>query len=153
MSLVEVARFAGLQEAQIVAARLRADGYPVLVQNEYWGGADFTMAIAMGGFRVWAPESEAEDAKALIATFRTTAPDLDPEEAEHPTAPQPLRNGLRTALALLVGVLLGWVWALLLVPASRLAGRPILRTAAVAVAILGLAYGLWAAIAMLPILI
>lgn len=145
MSLVEVARFAGLQEAQIAAGRLRAGGYPVLVQNEHWGGADFTMAIAMGGFRVWVPESEADDAKALIEALRTAPPKFElSDEAVREVEPHPVRGGLRAALALLLGVLMGWAWALLLIPARRLARRPVLRATAVTIALAGLAFGLWA---------
>lgn len=144
MSLVEVARFAGLQEAQIAAARLRSSGYPVLVQNEHWGGADFTMAIAMGGFRVWAPESEAEHAKALVAEWRGTRPEFEPgDEIDPPPSGPPLRSGLRIALAMVLGVLMGGVWALLLVPARRLRRRPALRAAAVATALVGLIYAVW----------
>ncbi len=81
MSLTEIARFADLAEAQIAASRLRAEGVPVLLQNEHWGASDYLMTIAMGGFRLWAPDSDADEARRLIEDLRGGAipPELDPE--------------------------------------------------------------------------
>ncbi|PXA81637.1 hypothetical protein DMC25_20645, partial [Caulobacter sp. D4A] len=70
MSLTEIARFADLAEAQIAASRLRAEGVPVLLQNEHWGASDYLMTIAMGGFRLWAPDSDADEARRLIEDLR-----------------------------------------------------------------------------------
>jgi len=115
MSLKEIARFADLAEAQIAASRLRAEGVQVLVQNEYWGGADFIMTIAMGGFRLWAPARQAAEAKALIGELRAAAsPPLEPEEdareevvAAGPRA-TPVAGLARTGLALLLTLVFGW---------------------------------------------
>jgi hypothetical protein len=81
MSLKEIARFADLAEAQIAASRLRSEGVQVLVQNEYWGGADYLMTIAMGGFRLWAPADQAAEAKTLIQALRHAVPSPEPEDA------------------------------------------------------------------------
>lgn len=151
MSLVEVARFAGLQEAQIAAARLRASGYPVLVQNEHWGGIDFTMSIAMGGFRVWAPESEAGEAKALIASLRGGRPDFEAGDEPPPAAPdRPVRNLVRAAVALTLGVFMGWTWAFLIAPARDKTKHPALRVAAGGVALAGLIFTVWLLAAVIP---
>ena len=148
MSLVEIARFAGLPEAQIAASRLRADGYPVLIQNEHWGANDFTMIIAMGGFRLWAPASEAEEARALIARLRGNADVVEdddlPREAAQPYVIQ-LLQALRAVAALLVATVFGSPTALLLSRARQGGGpwRRALRLCAWAMAAITVAYGLY----------
>jgi hypothetical protein len=125
MSLKEIARFADLAEAQIAASRLRSEGVQVLVQNEYWGGADFIMTIAMGGFRLWAPEGQADEAKALINALRAAAsPPLESkeeDEQEEPVVAQPKpASGLaRTGLALLLTLFFGWAAGFLVVGRRR----------------------------------
>jgi hypothetical protein len=122
MSLKEIARFADLAEAQIAASRLRAEGVPVLVQNEYWGGADYIMTIAMGGFRLWAPDDQAADAKALIAELRAASPVAEPDEDDatpSPVRPAPRVGVVRTGLALLLTLVFGWTAGLLLVGRRR----------------------------------
>ena len=111
MSLTEIARFADLTEAQIAASRLRAEGVSVLLQNEYWGTSDFIMSIAMGGFRLWTPASEAEEARLLIAELRgAAAPPLDPED-DDPVAPPdaPAAQVARTGVALFLAMTFGGV--------------------------------------------
>ncbi|WP_419252976.1 hypothetical protein ACN2C6_15450 [Caulobacter sp. ErkDOM-YI] len=147
MSLVEIARFAGLPEAQIAASRLRADGCPVLIQNEHWGASDFTMVIAMGGFRLWAPASEAEEARALIARLRANVDVIEdddlPREAAQPYGIQ-LLQALRAAAALLVATVFGSPLALLLSSARQGEGpwRLSLRLCAWSIAAIAVAYGL-----------
>ena len=122
MSLTEIARFADLSEAQVAASRLRAEGVQVLVQNEYWGGADFIMTIAMGGFRLWAPDDQAADAKALIAELRTSTPEPDPDDdAPIPAVPavSPAAGVARTGLALLMALVFGWAAGLLVAGPRR----------------------------------
>jgi hypothetical protein len=125
MSLTEIARFADLSEAQIAASRLRAEGVQVLVQNEYWGGADFIMTIAMGGFRLWAPEGQAAEAKALIAELRAAVPPPEPE-VEEDAPPPPARPSTsqaggvaRTGLAILLALVFGWAAGLLVAGPRR----------------------------------
>lgn len=119
MSLTEIARFADLSEAQVAASRLRAEGVQVLVQNEYWGGADFIMTIAMGGFRLWAPDDQAADAKALIAELRTAIPAPDPDDDEAVPAVSPAAGVARTGLALLMALVFGWAAGLLVAGPRR----------------------------------
>jgi len=148
MSLVEIARFAGLPEAQIAASRLRADGYPVLIQNEHWGANDFTMVIAMGGFRLWTPASEADEARVLIARLRAKADVVEdddlPREREPPYAIQ-LLQALRAVAALLVVIVFGSPVALLFSRARQGDGpwRHALRIGAGIIAGIAIAYGLY----------
>lgn len=153
MSLKEIARFADLAEAQIAASRLRAEGVPVLVQNEYWGGADYIMTIAMGGFRLWAPDDQAADAKALIAELRAASPapevdedgEIDPGEAATPAS----RSGgaARTGLALLVALVFGWAAGLLLVGRRRHPAVTAVVVLLAAISALSLAVFVWSWIA------
>jgi hypothetical protein len=124
MSLTEIARFADLTEAQIAASRLRAEGVSVLLQNEYWGTSDFIMSIAMGGFRLWTPASEAEEARLLIAELRgAAAPPLDPEDAA-PAAPPdaPAARVARTGVALFLAMTFGGVAGFLVAGPRRARG-------------------------------
>lgn len=136
MSLTEIARFADLTEAQIAASRLRADGVPVLLQNEYWGTSDYMMSIAMGGFRLWTPASQADEARALIATLRAARPEPDPEDEASPD-PAPVAGVARTGLALFLAVLLGG-------PAGWLAAAPLRRVGGTRQAVLAAAAGVLA---------
>jgi len=126
MSLKEIARFADLAEAQIAASRLRAEGVQVLVQNEYWGGADFIMTIAMGGFRLWAPEGQAAEARALIGELRAAVPPPSEAEDDDQEAPPavgaqsaPAAGLARTGLALLLTLFFGWAAGFLVVGRRR----------------------------------
>jgi hypothetical protein len=116
MSLTEIARFADLTEAQIAASRLRAEGMSVLLQNEYWGTSDFLMSIAMGGFRLWTPAAEAQEARLLIDALRTATPlwdseDDDPVESTEEPAAGVARTGLALVLAMTFGAVAGFLVA------------------------------------------
>lgn len=146
MSLKEIARFADLAEAQIAASRLRSEGVQVLVQNEYWGGADFIMTIAMGGFRLWAPEDQAAEAKALISELRAGSPPAEDLEGEEP---RPIADALaagaaRTGLALVLALLLGWAGGLLVVGRRRHAAVTGAVVALTAISLLSLLVIAWA---------
>ena len=73
MALVEVARILDLTEAQAAASALRASGIEVFVQNENWGQTEAYLQIGMGGFRLWTPAEDAEDARAFIDDARQGA--------------------------------------------------------------------------------
>lgn len=134
MSLQEIARFADLSEAQIAASRLRAEGVQVLVQNEYWGGADFMMTIAMGGFRLWAPEADADEARDLLAELRgSLPPPLDPEDATARDPAGPVTGAARTGLALFLALILGWAAGWLVAGPRR---HPLVAAFAVALTVI-----------------
>jgi hypothetical protein len=148
MSMVEIARFANLQEAQIAAARLRADGYPVLIQNENWAASDFLMTVAMGGLRLWAPASEAEAARRLIAELRVAEPAIEVDDDDREEPKRATISGLATALRTTSSVFLAFVFAspvaLLLARRRYAAGGAgkILSLAAAAIAVCFVVYGL-----------
>ena len=84
MALVEVARFLDLTEAQAAAAALRASDIPVFLQNENWGQTEAYLQLAMGGFRIWAPEEEAAAARDFIADCRARPSDAPPRGGDVP---------------------------------------------------------------------
>ena len=85
MSLVRVARFADLTEAQVVVSALKAADIPVWLQNEYAGQANFLWQAAMGCFGIWVPDERVREAATFIRQHRTenfqvqTPDDLDDE--------------------------------------------------------------------------
>ena len=85
MSLVRVARFSDLTEAQVVVSPLKAADIPVMLQNELAGQTNFLWQAAMGGFGVLVPEEYAREAATFIRQHRTenfqvqTPDDLDDE--------------------------------------------------------------------------
>jgi len=105
MALVEVARFLDFTEAQAAAAALRASGMPVFMQNENWGQTEAYLQLAMGGFRLWTPEEEAEDARAFLASVAR-----DPAPPRRQTAGDTAATAAALTLALLAGPL-GWLVA------------------------------------------
>lgn len=79
MDQVRVAQFIDLQEAQIAAGLLGSQGFTVHLQNEQLGAVDFLIRQAIGGFGVWVPEAEAEDAKAALAEAAAEAEAFEPD--------------------------------------------------------------------------
>ncbi len=75
LSLVQIARFADLHEAQVAASLLRSEGILPFLPEEYRGSTDFFLWQAMGGFRLLVVEEEAEAALALIRPFRKSDPE------------------------------------------------------------------------------
>lgn len=105
MALVEIARFLDLTEAQAAASALRASGVPVFMQNENWGQTEAYLQLAMGGFRLWTPEEEAQDARAFLASaVRDSSP---PEPG---TAADTAATVIAVSVAMLAGPL-GWLVA------------------------------------------
>ncbi len=104
MALIEVARFIDASEAQVAAGALRASGIPVFLQNEHWGQTEPYMQLAMGGFCIWAPEADAEAARAFIADCRSLP-------SETPPRGGPVQSALALALAFFLGPVIGWVVA------------------------------------------
>lgn len=86
MDQVRIARFIDLQEAQIAAGLLGSQGFSVHLQNEQLGAVDYLIRQAIGGFGLWVPEDEAEEAKILLAEAAEQAAEVerDPELAALP---------------------------------------------------------------------
>ncbi len=74
MSLVQIARFADLYEAQVAASMLRANSIETLVPEEHQGSLSFFLWQTLGGFRLMVVEEQAEAAYALITPHRKADP-------------------------------------------------------------------------------
>lgn len=104
--MIEIARFADVYEAEIAAARLRADGYdPVL------GGAEHVktnvlILQALGGVNLSVPNDQADSARTLLEALRGGSERI--EDAD-PVAPRPGRKvGILAILAVVgLGFLVG----------------------------------------------
>jgi hypothetical protein len=104
MALVEVARFLDLTEAQTAASALRASDIQVFLQNENWGQTEAYLQLAMGGFRIWAPEEDAAAARAFIAACRAEPSEIAPQGG-------PAQAAAGVGLALLLGPAAGFIAA------------------------------------------
>ena len=106
--MIEIARFADVYEAEIVASRLRADGFQVILGGAEHAKTDPLILQALGWVRLNVPDDEAAAATARLAELRAGSDALPEEiEARTPQTPDrtlPAKVGLGTALlALLVG--------------------------------------------------
>jgi hypothetical protein len=106
MTMIEIARFADVYEAEIVAARLRADGYdPVL------GGAEHVktnslVLQALGGVNLSVPDKQAIAARALLDHLRgggERIEDADPVPANPARKAGPLAFLAAIGLGFLIG--------------------------------------------------
>jgi len=70
MSLVQIARYADLREAQVAASMLRARGMLVVLPEEQMIHTNFLLSQALGGCRLCVSDEDAEEALALIAPHR-----------------------------------------------------------------------------------
>jgi hypothetical protein len=106
MTMIEIARFADVYEAEIAASRLRADGYdPVL------GGAEHVktnplVLQALGGVNMSVPNDQAATARTLLERLRGGAERI--EDADPVPAAPARKAGVAALLgALGMGFLLG----------------------------------------------
>jgi hypothetical protein len=114
MDMTEIARFADVYEAEIAAARLRAEGFdPVL------GGAEHaktnTLALlALGGVGLSVPDNQAAAARVLLNRLRSGDEQIEEEPEEAPAGRSGAPRGLGPvlfAVAVGLGILLtltGW---------------------------------------------
>ena len=117
MALVEVGRFIDLSEVQTAASALRASGMQVFVQNENWGQIETHLQLAMGGFRLWTLEEDAEAARLFIKTCRATPSEITPSGGE-------VQAAAALALSLFLTPAAGWLMTLFRRRASRLPVEP-----------------------------
>lgn len=108
MSLREIARFADVYEAEIVASRLRADGFEVTLGGAEHAKADPLILQALGWVRLSVPDDQVEAARARLEELRSGAEALDlapePDPGPVPDRTLPAKVTLGAALlALLVG--------------------------------------------------
>ena len=75
MGLGVIARFSTLSEAQVACGALRSAGFHAEVFDQSFGTMVWTDQVAIGGFRVVAPEGELADAVAYLRQAQADAPE------------------------------------------------------------------------------
>lgn len=105
--MIEIARFADVYEAEIVAARLRADGFAPTLGGAEHAKADPLILQALGWVRLSVPDKEAAPATARLAALRAGAEMIEEQPDPEPGVPDrslPAKVTLGAALlALLAG--------------------------------------------------
>ena len=98
----EIARFADVYEAEIVASRLRADGFTPTLGGAEHAKADPLILQALGWVRMSVPDDEVTAATARLAALRAGAEaieaDLEPEPGPAPHRALPAKVTLGAAL-------------------------------------------------------
>lgn len=106
MDCTEIARFSDVYEAEIAAARLRAEGFSPVLGGVDHVRADPLILQALGGIRMSVPDAEAIAARARLARLRDGAEALEDEPDPGPrrdrTLPAKVTLGA-ALLALLIG--------------------------------------------------
>lgn len=100
-TMIEIARFADVYEAEIAAARLRAEGYDAVL-----GGAEHVktnplVLQALGGVNLSVPNDQADAARTLLDGLRGGAEQI--EDAD-PIDSDPRRKAGATALLAAIGL-------------------------------------------------
>lgn len=101
--MIEIARFADVYEAEIAAARLRADGFDPVLGGAEHVKTNMLVLQALGGVNLSLPANQADAGRTLLDSLRGGAERLDGDAvAERPAR----KTGL---LALLAFVGLGFL--------------------------------------------
>ena len=132
MALVEIARFADMNEAQVAGSALRAAGFHPVLPDEHVASVVWTDQFAIGGIRLSVPGREAADARDFITEVRAS------DRYRAVTAEDERREtAVGVASVLFASMLFGWPLARLKRP-----GRPM---KAVAVVLMALTVAMWLA--------
>lgn len=101
--MIEIARFADVYEAEIVASRLRADGFTPALGGAEHAKADPLILQALGWVRLSVPDDEAIAATARLAALRagTEAIEADVEPGSDPAPDRTLPAKVTLGAALL----------------------------------------------------
>jgi hypothetical protein len=106
MDVVEIARFADVYEAEIAAARLRADGFAPTLGGAEHAKADPLILQALGWVRLSVPENEAFRARALLQSLRAGGEIVEPSTEVAPDRSLFQRHGFWAAVSLLAVVVI-----------------------------------------------
>jgi hypothetical protein len=66
-----------IQEAQVVKSLLEANGFEVLIPDEYFLGAQPHYGIAVGGARVMVQSTDLDQASAILAAMELSQADTE----------------------------------------------------------------------------
>lgn len=99
--MIEIARFADVYEAEIVASRLRAEGYDAVLGGAEHAKVNFLVLQALGGVNLSVPDDQADAARALLEALRGGAERI--EDAD-PVLPKRARKVGLVAILTLIGL-------------------------------------------------
>lgn len=106
--MIEIARFADVYEAEIVASRLRADGFTPTLGGAEHAKADPLILQALGWVRLSVPAAEVTAATARLAELRAGAETIEADaELEPGVAPDRALPAKVTLGAALLAIILG----------------------------------------------
>lgn len=107
MALVEIARFADVFEAEIAAARLRAEGFSPNLGGAEHAKTDPFMLQTLGWVRLRVPPDQETRARAFLDAVESGAEALaseDPADVGRPDRTLPAKVGLGAAILALFGL-------------------------------------------------
>ena len=104
--MIEIARFADVYEAEIVASRLRADGFTPTLGGAEHAKADPFILQALGWIRLSVPDGEEITARARLAALRDGAEAI---AVEAETSPGRVRDRTLPAKFTLGAILLAFL--------------------------------------------
>lgn len=84
--MIEIARFADVYEAEIVAARLRVDGYSPMLGGAEHAKADPLILQALGWIRLSVPDDQVMAATARLAALRAGSDAIEADVEPEPRA-------------------------------------------------------------------
>ncbi|HYD28591.1 putative signal transducing protein [Brevundimonas sp.] len=99
--MIEIARFADVYEAEIVASRLRAEGYDAVLGGAEHAKVNFLVLQALGGVNLSVPDNQAGAARALLEALRGGAERI---ENADPVLPKAARKAGLVAVLTLIGL-------------------------------------------------
>lgn len=105
--MIEIARFADVYEAEIVAGRLRADGFTPTLGGAEHAKADPLILQALGWVRLSVPDKEAAPAAARLAALRTGLEAIEGDSVPDGRAPDRTLPAMITLGAMLMALIAG----------------------------------------------
>jgi len=99
--MIEIARFADVYEAEIVASRLRAEGYDAVLGGAEHAKVNMLVLQALGGVNLSVPDHQADSARALLEALRGGAERI--EDAD-PVQSKPARKVGVVAILTVIGL-------------------------------------------------
>ncbi|WP_339914290.1 hypothetical protein [uncultured Brevundimonas sp.] len=111
MRQIEIARFADVYEAEIVASRLRADGFTPTLGGAEHAKADPLILQALGWIRLSVPDGQVVEASARLEALRHGAEAIEessePESGTVPDRTLPAKVTLGATVLAFVALLAG----------------------------------------------
>jgi hypothetical protein len=106
MTMIEIARFADVYEAEIAASRLRADGFQTVLGGAEHVKANPLVLMALGGVNLSVPSDQADAARLLLDNLRSGAERIEDADPMPEKSLSEARPSAALATAAVLGLLL-----------------------------------------------